>query len=44
MNEFALIVQHVLSVCFRRIERLKNVSGTKVDIHMQLSKTMKYDV
>ena len=32
------IVQHVQSVCFRRIERLKIVSGTNVDLHIRRSK------
>ena len=32
------IVQHVLSVCFRRIERLRIVSETNVDPHMQRTK------
>ena len=27
------ILQHVLSVYFKRIERLKIVSGTNVDLH-----------
>ena len=34
------IVQHVQSVCFRRIERLKIVSGTNVDLHIRRSKLM----
>ena len=36
--EWVWIVQHVLSVCSRRIERLKIVSGTNVDFHMRRSK------
>ena len=32
------IVQHVQSVCFRRIERLNIVSGTNVDLHIRRSK------
>ena len=34
-SEWVCIVQHVLFVCFRRIKRLKIVSGTNVDLHMQ---------
>ena len=34
-SEWIWIVQHVLSVCSRRIERLKIVSGTNVDFHMR---------
>ena len=37
-SEWVWIVQHVLSVCSRRIERLKIVSGTNVDFHMRRTK------
>lgn len=40
LNEF-WIVQHVLSVCFRRIKGLKIVSGTHVDLQMQRTKLIK---
>ena len=32
-HEWVWIVQHVLSVCYKRVERLKIVSGTSVDLH-----------
>ena len=38
-NEFGG-VQHVLSVCFTRIERLKTVSWTNVELHMRQTKLM----
>ena len=37
-SEWVWIVQHVLSVCFRWIERLKIVSGTNVDLHTRRNK------
>ena len=37
-SEWAWVVQHVLSVCFRRIERLKIFPGTNVDLHMRRTK------
>ena len=37
-SEWIWIVQHVLFVCSRRIERLKIVSGTNVDFHMRRTK------
>ena len=39
LNEFGG-VQHVLSVCFTRIERLKTVSWTNVELHMRRTKLM----
>ena len=36
--EWVWIVQHALSVCFRRIEHLKIVPGTNVDLHMRRTK------
>ena len=32
------IVQRVLPVCFRRIERLKIISGTNISLHMRRTK------
>ena len=37
-SEWVWIVQHVLSDFFRRIERLKIVSGTNVDLYMRRTK------
>ena len=42
-SEWVWIVQHVLSVCFRRIKkRLKIVSGTHVDLHIQRTKLINW--
>ena len=38
LSEWVWIAQHVLSVCFRRIERLKIVAGKNVDVHMRWTK------
>ena len=38
LSEWVWIVQHVLSVCFRRVERLNIVSGTNVNLHMRRTK------
>ena len=35
LSEWVWIVQHVLSVCFRRIERVKIVSETNDNLHMR---------
>ena len=40
-SEWVWIVQHVLSVCYRRMERLTIVSGTNVELHMRRTK-LKY--
>ena len=37
-SQWVWIVQHVLSVSFRRIQRLKIVSGTNVELHMRRTK------
>ena len=38
LSEWVWIVQHVLSVCFRQIECLRIVTGTKVDVHVWRTK------
>ena len=37
---YVWIVQHALSVCFRRIERLKIVFETNVDLHIRRTKVI----
>ena len=38
LSEWIWIVQHVVSVCLRRIERVKIISGRSVDLHTQRAK------
>ena len=38
LSEWVWIVQHALSVCFSRVERLNIVSGTNVNLHMRRTK------